>query len=369
MIPYGKQFIDSEDIKAVQSVLESDYLTTGPKVHEFEEAFASYCGIDHAVSFSSGTAALHACMAVIGVGPGDEVIVPTMTFAATANCVVYMGATPVFADVYATDLLVDVEWVKGCITSKTKAIVGVDYAGQLCDWEELAQLAREHGIWLIADACHSLGAHNKGRQAGSLADLTAFSFHPVKMITTGEGGMVTCKDPGLVEALKRFRSHGIDVNYQNRELWRYDMVGLGYNYRLSDIQCALGSSQLKKLPKFLKARKYIAQMYFEAFQGVEGIDPLIAWDFDAHSFHLFVVRVAPDNRERIFRQLQERGIGVCVHYKPVHMHSFYKQNFNTTMGMCPIAEWAYDEIISLPIHPGLSDMDVRRIIAVVKGVL
>jgi perosamine synthetase len=369
MIPYSRQFIDSEDIKAVEAVLKSDYLTTGPKVQEFEEAFASYCGSEYAVSFSSGTAALHACMSILRLEPGDEVIVPTMTFAATANCVVYMRATPVFADVDSLTLLIHPGSVQRKITAKTRAIIGVDYAGQLCDWETLRTIARQNNIWLIADSCHALGAHHEGRRAGAWADLTAFSFHPLKHITTGEGGMVTCRDQGIASALKRFRSHGINKDYHTRDLWQYDMISLGYNYRLSDIQCALGISQLRKLPKFLETRRRIARMYDEAFQGILEISPLEVHDFDEHAFHLYVVRVEYDSRERIFRQLQERGIGVCVHYKPVHLFSYYRQNFGTEEGMCPVAEWAYQEIISLPIHPGLDDMDVRRIIATVKGVL
>ncbi|MCK4818400.1 aminotransferase class I/II-fold pyridoxal phosphate-dependent enzyme, partial [bacterium] len=237
MIPYGRQSIDEDDVKAVVEVLRSDWLTTGPKVPEFEKAFAEFVGAKHAVAVSSGTAALHAAMYAVGIGAGDEVIVPPMTFAATANCIVFQRGVPVFSDVDAETLLIDPGQVKEKITPRTKAIIAVDYAGHPCEYDKLRQIAKRHGTALVADGCHALGAEYKGKKVGTLADLTVFSFHPVKHITTGEGGMVTTDDPALAERIRIFRNHGITSDYHQREeqgSYFYEMVDLGYNYRLTD---------------------------------------------------------------------------------------------------------------------------------------
>ncbi len=370
MIPYGRQYIDEEDIKAVAQVLRSDFLTTGPKVQEFEQALADFCESNYAVSFSSGTAALHACMYALGIGPGDEVIAPAMTFVATANCVAYMGATPVFADVIHSNLLIDPQDIIKKITPNTKAIIAVDYAGLPCNWDALRQIADDHGLFLVADSCHALGASHKGKMVGSIADLTVFSFHPLKHITTGEGGAVTTHNPYSYQQLKTFRNHGITTTHQERKLWHYEMVDLGYNYRLSDIQCALGISQLKKMPWFLKARQEIADTYMMSFIGWDGIQLLGLVGPDAvHAYHLFVIKVKADDRERIFKELRARGIGVQVHYIPVHLHPYYRQNFGTGEGLCPVAEQAYQEIISLPIYPGMGISDVYTVINTVKAVV
>ncbi|MCP4566239.1 MAG: aminotransferase class I/II-fold pyridoxal phosphate-dependent enzyme, partial [FCB group bacterium] len=248
MIPYGRQSIDEEDIQSVVEVLRSDWLTTGPKVDAFEHALADYVGAEYGVAVSSGTAALHCAMYALGIGPGDEVILPPMTFAATANCVVFLGGTPVFADVQPDTLLIDPVAVEKKITKRTRAIIAVDYAGQPCDYDSLRDIANSHGLSLIADGCHALGAVYKGHRVGSLADMTVFSFHPVKHITTGEGGMITTNDPKFAGRMRRFRNHGIDTDFRQREQqgsWYYEMVDLGYNYRITDMQCALGLSQLK----------------------------------------------------------------------------------------------------------------------------
>ncbi|MBI1293851.1 UDP-4-amino-4,6-dideoxy-N-acetyl-beta-L-altrosamine transaminase [bacterium] len=368
-LPYGRQSIDEDDIQAVVDVLRSDWLTTGPKVGEFERAFAEATGAKEAVAISNGTAALHAAVYAADIGPGDEVIVTPMTFAASANCIVYQGATPVFADVDPATLLLYPAQVEAKITPKTKAIVAVDYAGQPCDYDALCQLAQAHGLTLIADACHSLGGSYKGRPVGTLADLNTFSLHPVKHITTGEGGVITTDDTEMARRMRTFRNHGITTDHRQREAqgsWFYEMVDLGYNYRLTDIQCALGISQLKKLPAWIQCRQEIAQIYDRAFAAVPAITPLTLQPELSHAYHLYVIRLNLDllcvDRAQIFADLRAGGIGVNVHYVPVHLHPFYKERFGTHAGMCPVAEAAYAQILSLPIFPAMTEVDAERVI-------
>jgi len=362
-IPYGRQWIDDDDVAAVAEALRSDWLTTGPKVAEFEDALAACGGAQHAVTFSSGTAALHAMMFALDIGPGDEVIVPALTFAATANAVVYQGGTPVFADVDATTLLVDPASVAACITTRTRAIVAVDYAGQPCDYSALQELADRCGVPLLADACHSLGAKYRRRCAGSLARMTAFSFHPVKTVACGEGGAVTTDEAELNARLRLFRNHGITTDHRQREAtgsWYYEMVELGYNYRLSDIHSALGLSQLRKLPRFLECRRAIARRYDEAFAGLGRIRPLACRHDVEHAYHLYVVKLS--DRDIGFTELRRQGIGVNVHYVPVHLHPFYRKRFGTGPGLCPVAEESFQQIVSLPIFPALHDEQQVQVI-------
>lgn len=371
-IPYGRQWIDEEDITAVVDVLKSDWLTTGPKVAEFEQAFAQATGAAHAVALSSGTAALHASMAVLGIGPGDEVIVPSMTFAATANSVVFQGGTPRFADVDPDTLLVDPGSVEALITPLTKAIVAVDYAGQPCDYDALRAIADRHGLALVADACHSLGATYKGRPAGTLADLTAFSLHPVKPITAGEGGLVTTEREAWAAALRRFRNHGITTDLRERQakgVWEYDMVSLGYNYRITDIQCALGLSQLAKLSGWVSRRRELAGRYDAAFRGVPAVVPLGRSPQATHAFHLYVVRVPGAERNHLLDALRERAVGANVHYRPVHLHTYYRERFGTAPSDCPVAQAAYNEILTLPLFPAMSDDLASSVATTVAEVL
>jgi perosamine synthetase len=323
LLPYGRQTIDDDDIAAVVEVLRSDWLTTGPKVEECERALAAYTGTAHAVAVSNGTAALHTAMHALSVGPGDEVIVPAITFVATANAVVYCGGTPVFADVDPATLLLDPVDVARRITPRTKVIVAVDYAGQPCDYEALRAIAQQHGLKLVADACHALGASDAGRPVGSLADLSTFSFHPVKPITTGEGGAITTDDAELAARMRVFRSHGITSDFRQREKegsWAYEMVSLGYNYRLSDLQCALAVSQLRKLPSWVARRQEIAARYDAAFANQQKFQPLSKRDGIAHAYHLYVIRLRSDlERGAVFSALRSAGIGVNVHYAPVHL--------------------------------------------------
>lgn len=369
-IPYGRQWLDEEDIAAVLEVLRSDWLTTGPKVHAFEEAVAAFCGASHAAAYCNGTAALHGAMFALGLGAGDEVIVPPITFAASSNAALYVGAKPVFADVDPKTLLIDPKAVENAITPKTKAIVGVDYAGQPCDWEALNAIAKKHGLKLIADACHSIGGSFKGKSVGILADITVFSFHPVKQITTGEGGMAVTSDPKLAERLHFFRGHGITTDHRQREktgAWFYEMQELGYNYRLTDIQSALGLSQLKKLPSFLQKRREFAKLYDEAFAEHPKITPLHTCQDALHSYHLYVVRVP--ERDRVFADLRKRGIGCNVHYIPVHLHPYYQRELGTGPGLCPVAEAAYKEILTIPLYYGMSRADLDKVVATLKDVV
>jgi perosamine synthetase len=369
MIPYGRQFIDDEDIRAVVEVLKSDWLTTGPKVQEFEQAVADYVGSKYAVVVSSGTAALHAAMYALGIGSGDEVIVPPMTFAASANCIVYQGGIPIFVDVSSDALLIDTDKIEEKITSRTKAIIAVDYAGHPCDYNTLREIATRHHIALVADGCHALGAEYNSRKVGTLADMTAFSFHPVKHITTGEGGMITTDNENLARRMRIFRNHGITTDHRQRAAqgsWIYEMVDLGYNYRITDFQCALGMSQLKKLPDWVTRRRNIAEQYDNAFADIKGITPLSVGKNIHHAYHLYVIRtggnVGGKHRSALFKALHESGIGVNVHYIPVHLHPFYRNRFKTRPGLCPVAEAAYESILSLPMFPTMSGNDISQVI-------
>ena len=363
-LPYGRQIIDDDDIAAVVKALRSDWLTTGPAVERFEADVCAFTGAKYGIAVCNGTAALHAAMYALGIGSGDEVIVPPMTFAATANCVLYQGGTPVFADVEPDTLLIAPKAVEAAITLRTKAIIGVDYAGQPCDWDVLRGIADEHGLALVADACHASGAEYKGRKAGTLADISVFSFHPVKHITTGEGGMRLTDEPVLAQKMRVFRNHGITTTASQRERaggWFYEMVDLGYNYRITDIQCALGSSQLKKLPSWLKKRNELAQAYDTAFAGTH-IRPLAKSADCIHAYHLYVVRVP--ERDATFKRLRENGIGINVHYVPVHLHPYYREKLGMKAGMCPVAEAAYKEILTLPLWPGVGVEEVKRVSSV-----
>lgn len=375
-LPYGKQWIDEADIAAVVDVLRSDWLTTGPKVEEFETAFAAATDARHAVSFSSGTAALHGSVAVLGLKSGDEAITTPITFCASANCLLYCGVRPVFADVEADTLLIDPAEIERKITSKTRALVVVDYAGQPVALREIKKLAEKHGLAVIEDACHALGAKFEGHRVGGLSTMTAFSFHPVKHVTTAEGGMVTTNDSQLAEKLRRFRNHGIGSDHRQREKvgsWFYEMADLGYNYRLSDLQCALGLSQLRKLDQWLARRRAIAAEYDAGFRELSAVRPLAVLPEAEHAYHLYVIRLQLKQlratRAEVFAALRAEGIGVNVHYIPVHLHPYYREHQGTAAGLCPRAEAAYERILSLPMFPRMTDRDVQDVIEAVHKVV
>jgi perosamine synthetase len=376
LLPYGRQTIDDDDVGAVIQTLRSDWLTTGPKVVEFEKALAAAAGTSDAVVVSTGTAALHAAMYALGVGSGDEVIVTTMTFAASANCVAFLGAAPIFVDVDPNTLLIDPRHVEARVTPRTKAVVAVDYAGQPCDYDALESITRKHGLALVDDACHAIGGSYQGRAVGSLALLNTFSFHPVKHVTTGEGGAITTNDADLARRLRLFRNHGITTDFRERAVqgaFAYEMIDLGYNYRLSDIQCALGITQLAKLTTSVARRQAIARQYDEAFRQLPAVKPLAVRGDVFHAYHLYVVGLELDaltaDRALIFRALRAEGIGVNVHYIPVHLHPYYRNKFGTHRGLCPVAEAAYERILSLPMFPAMTDDDVCDVVEAVNKVI
>lgn len=369
LLPYGRQYIDEDDIAAVAEVLRSDWLTTGPKVAEFEEAFAGFVRAKHAVTVSNGTAALHAAMFALDIGPGDEVIVTPMTFAASANCVLYQRATPIFADVQPDTLLIDPVQVEARITSHTKAIVAVDYAGQPCDYDALYTIAHQYDLAVIDDACHAVGGSYKGRPVGTLADLNTFSLHPVKHLTTGEGGMITTNDESYAQRMRVFRNHGITTDHRQRAEsggFFYEMIELGYNYRITDFQCALGLSQLSKLSSSVQKRQSIAAMYDVAFARIDYVQPLVVSANVSHSYHLYMVQFDLDalhmTRAEVFKALRAENIGINVHYIPVHLHPYYQRELGTHLGLCPVAEAAYERLITLPIFPQMTESDVDNVV-------
>ncbi|MCC6906278.1 MAG: UDP-4-amino-4,6-dideoxy-N-acetyl-beta-L-altrosamine transaminase [Anaerolineae bacterium] len=374
LLPYGRQTIDDEDIAAVVAVLRSDWLTTGPKVAEFEAAFTSAIGVSHAVAVNSGTAALHAAVFALGIQPGDEVIVTPMTFAASANAVLYQGGTPVFVDVDPDTLLIDPGTVRRAVTERTRAIIAVDYAGQPCDYDTLYAIAREHNLRIIDDACHAIGGSLNGRPVGTLADLSTFSFHPVKHITSGEGGVITTDDADLAARMRRFRNHGIDSDHHQRSKtgsWFYEMHDLGFNYRLTDFQSALCTSQLARLDGWVARRQAIARQYDAAFAQMPAVRPLGYRAGAVHAHHLYVIQLELErlcvDREAIYAALRAEGIGVNVHYIPVYLHPYYREQGYQT-GLCPLAEAAYQRILSLPVFPAMSDADVQDVIDAVGKV-
>lgn len=356
-IPYGRQWIDEDDIQAVVDTLRSDYLTTGPKVEEFERSLCDYSGARRAVAVNSGTAALHAAYFAAGLGPGDEIITSPLTFAATANAALYLGATVRFVDIDPETGLIDPEMVRQAITEKTKLVVPIDFAGHPADYDSL----RFEGIKLVADAAHSLGASYKGRKVGTLADLTALSMHPVKPITTAEGGAVLTDDPEMAQRAADFRTHGItrDPSRLGRDEgpWYYEQQALGYNYRLTDLQCALGTAQMGKIDRFIQRRREIAARYTEALADSGLALPPTSPEVEP-GWHLYVVRV-PEAKQRrpFFERLRELGLGVQVHYIPVYRHPYYRE-LGYREGLCPKAEDYYSRCISLPLYPKMTDDEV-----------
>jgi perosamine synthetase len=372
-LPYGKQWIEEDDIKAVVDVLKGDFLTTGPYIGEFERAVADYVGAKYAVAFSNGTAALHGACYAAGIGEGDEVITTPITFAASANCVLYQGGSPVFADIEEKTYNINPQEIEKKVTEKTKAIIPVDFTGQPVNLDAIHEIAKKHNLVVIEDAAHALGAKYKGKMVGSFSDMTMFSFHPVKHITSGEGGIITTNSKDYYDKLLMFRSHGItrdtDKLLENHGPWYYEMQFLGYNYRMTDFQAALGVSQLKKIDSFVSRRKKYVEMYNEAFKEVKQvITPFQHKDSDS-SWHLYIIKLDLDaltvSRKEIFQALQAKNIGVNVHYIPVHLLPFYKE-LGHKNGDYPIAENLYERIITLPLFPAMEEKDVQDVIDAVK---
>ncbi len=385
-IPYGRQTIDEDDIQAVVDVLRSDYLTTGPKIAEFERKVADYTGAKYAVAVNSGTAALHIACLAAGLAPGDEVITTPITFAASANCVLYCGAVPVFADISPVTYNINPAEIEKQITEKTKALIPVHYTGQPCDMDAITAIARKHHLLVIEDAAHALGAayysktdengqeavHASRRMIGSISDMTCFSFHPVKPITTGEGGMVVTNREDLYEKLLLYRSHGISRDEkwmtENQGPWYYQQRFLGYNYRITDISCALGCSQLEKLDGFLARRREIAKRYDEAFGKMPGVQIPVQAEGCESGWHLYMLQILEKDRREVFEALRNAGIGVNVHYIPVYQHPYYQEHGYGEVH-CPNAETFYARAISLPIFPGLTEEQQDYVTKQVQNVL
>ncbi|MBI4843593.1 MAG: UDP-4-amino-4,6-dideoxy-N-acetyl-beta-L-altrosamine transaminase [Nitrospirae bacterium] len=399
MIPYGRQWIDEEDIKAVADVMRSDFITQGPKIDEFEKLIAESCGARYSVAVNSGTSALHIACLAAGAGQGDEAVTSPITFTASANCAVYCGSVPVFADINTKTYNISVAETEKKITKSTKMIIPVDFAGQSADMEPVFNLAKEKGrqygkkIFVIEDASQAQGSYYRGKAVGSCAfsDMTVMSFHPVKHITTGEGGAVLTNDEELYKKLRRLRNHGITNipgDFVNREdafqhiggqlsevvnPWYYEQIDLGYNYRITDMQCALGISQMKKLKRFTRRRREIVNMYNEFFSRIENIKtPYESPDCDSN-FHLYILLVEWErfgtNRAKFMTELKNKGIHTQVHYIPVHTQPFYRKNFKTGWGDCPNAEEYYRNCLSIPLYPAMTDEDAKFVMDTILKLL
>ena len=372
-IPYGRHTIDRKDIAAVVKVLKSDWITQGPKIKEFEEALCAYTGAKYAVAVSSGTVALHIACLAAGIKKDEEVITSPITFVASANCVLYCGGRPVFADVQEDTININPEEIKKKITKKTGAIIPVHFAGQPCDLEEISKIAKKYNLLIIEDASHALGAKYKGSKIGSCnySDMAVFSFHPVKSITTGEGGAVLTNRQDLYESLLLLRNHGITKN-PDRFInfspltdgpWYYEMLELGFNYRITDFQCALGINQLRKLGKFLQRRREIANFYNKELSKIGKVILPAERPYVKSSWHLYYIRLKDTaKRKQIFEELRECEIGVQVHYIPLHLHPYYKNKFGFQKKDFPVAEQYYSSALSLPIFPRMTDREIEKVI-------
>jgi dTDP-4-amino-4,6-dideoxygalactose transaminase len=370
LLPFHRALIEEEEISAVLEVLRSGWLTTGPRVKEFEAEFAKYTEASHAVAFSSCTAALHLALAAIGITEGDEVIVPTMTFASSGEVVLYFKARPVLVDCQKGSFHVDHEQIARAITGRTRAILPVHFAGYPCDMDAILSIAREHGLKVIEDAAHALPSRYKNKIVGTLGDITCFSFYATKTLTTGEGGMATTENAELAERMRILSLHGISKDawkrYTAEGTWRYDILETGYKYNLTDLQAALGLAQLAKCDAMRQRRAAIAKRYSEALSPLEAYDVPRAPDHTQHAWHLYVLQVnlaaLRIDRNRVIDELKKRGIGTSVHFIPLHLHTLYQRQLGYRSGQFPNAEEKFGRAISLPIYPGLTGQETDRVI-------
>ena len=377
-IYYGRQWIDEDDIKAVEGVLRSDYITCGPKVDELERSLCDFAGAKYAVAVNSGTSALHCACIAAGVGPGDEVITTPITFAASANCALYCGARPVFADINPETYNIDPESILAHITEHTKAVVAVDFTGQAVEIDRIREICQEHNLIFIEDAAHSIATKYNGKQVGSLADMTCFSFHPVKTVTGGEGGAILTNDEELYKKLVLAHTHGITHDENMMEgaphegPWYYEQISLGYNYRLTDFQAALVTSQLGKIEIFANRRKEIVRKYNEAFSKIPELFVQKEIPESDTCRHLYIIQLKLDKlkctRREFFDAMSEENVQCQVHYVPVYWFPYY-QHLGYEKGLCPRAEEMYKGIMSIPLYPKMSDQDVDDVIHAVKKVI
>ena len=372
-IPYGHQWIDEEDIEEVVEVLKSDWITTGPKIEEFETALCKYIGCKYAVAVNSGTSALDIAVQALNLPAGSEIITTPFTFVATSNAVLYNNLKPAFVDIEKETRNINPEEIRKKITEKTKAVIYVDYAGHPCDIEEIKDIAEEHDLYLIEDASHAIGAEYKGRKVGNFADMTVFSFHPVKHITTGEGGAVVTNNEDFYEKLKMLRNHGIDKSALDRfgpkAGWAYDLKFLGRNYRITDFQAALGISQLKKLNAFIRRRGEIVEKYNAAFDAVSEIETPIAKPYVKPAWHIYTVLLKSIDRDVFFSVMRGKGIGVNLHYIPIYRFSYYQENFNINPKDFPVTEEVFSKIVTLPLFPRMEDEEVEYVIENTKNII
>lgn len=368
VLNYGKQTLDDDDIDSIVNVLrENTYLTTGPRIDKFEYELCKHTNMSHCVVVSSGTAALHCAMFALNIQKGDEVLVTTMSFIASANCIVYQGGVPIFVDVDSDTMNIDVNDIKNKITNKTKAIIAVDFAGQLCDYDSLRKICNDHNLVLIEDAAHSLGIVKD-----SQADLVTFSFHSVKNMTTGEGGAILTNNKIYADRMRSFKNHGVNNNYKTRYMHYYSMKYLGYNYRLTDIQCALGISQINKLDKWVKKRQEIAKIYNSKLKSLSKyLEPLKL--LTECAYHIYVIKFKLQNlkesRDYIFNYFRKMNIGVNVHYKPIHLQEYYITNYKIYKNKCPNAERLYDQIMTIPIFPTMNQEDIDYVIKCLHNII
>ena len=372
LIPYTRHEMTEEDIRAVVDALRAEWITTGPGIEEFETAFSRFIGCSHSIAVSSCTAALDLSFKVLALPQGSEVITTPLTFVATANALLYNNLVPVFCDIDPETFTVDASLIEEHITDKTRAIVSVDYAGQPCDYDALERICRDHRLTLIDDAAHALGATYNGRKIGTLAAMTSFSLHAAKNVTSGEGGVITTNDAMLARTLRMLRSHGIDRDPLTRAkeaTWRYDMKALGYNYRMTDFQCALARSQLSRISDIIQRREKIVEFYNSSFKDVTAVRTPIVRSGVQSAWHLYTILLDGVDRDALYAFLRQRGIGANVHYIPVYKHSYYRQRFGVDDTAFPVTERVFSRILTLPLYQTMSHEDAQRVVnAVHEGV-
>ena len=376
-LTYGLPLIEDDDIAAVVDSLKSNWITKGPKTHEFEKRFAEYIGVKYAIAVNSCTAGLHLALVAAGISAGDEVITTPMTFASSANVIIHSGATPVFADVDPVTMNIDVNEIRKKMTPRTKAIIPVHLAGHPCEMDEIMDLAREHNLFVLEDAAHAVYTKYKGQLIGSIGNATAFSFYATKNLATGEGGMVTTNDQALADKIRIMSSHGMSRNAWNRYTasgsWYYEILHPGFKYNMTDIQAALGLTQLEKLERMQGIRREIAERFNEEFSKMPELEIPPEKDYARHAWHLYIIKLNMDklsiDRTEFIEELKKEQIGTSVHFIPVPMHPYYRDTFNYQKGDFPQAETTFERIISLPLYPKMSKQDTEDVIEAVKGIV